>query len=171
LIGANPDGLRQAIRFIGRTIADDPASRIQEGLSSMRFPRIVVAVGLIAAGLLLPALGPRLQPPMTGVIGMGHDSYVVSGVGEDDGDETAKVPEIVIHVGETITFQNNSRWIHIVGPGDKGLLTAQGAGAMTPRKMMEQNESYTTAPWPNPGTYLITCTVHPDMNAKVVVLP
>jgi plastocyanin len=137
----------------------------------MRFPRIVLAIGLIAAGLLLPALGPRLQKPMTGVIGMGHDSYVVNGVEGDDEDGAAKVPEIVIHVGESITFQNNSRWIHIVGPGDRGLLAPQAAGAMTPRKMMAENESYTTPPWPNPGTYLITCTVHPDMNAKVVVLP
>ncbi len=36
---------------------------------------------------------------------------------------------------------------------------------------MEQHERYTTPAWNVPGEYLITCTVHPQMNAKVVVLP
>jgi len=100
---------------------------------------------------------------------MSHDGYVVNGVVEDEDDGT--LPVITIHAGETLTFQNNSRWIHVVGPGDKGILAPPGMGAMTPRRMMEENDTYTTPPWYVPGTYLITCTVHPDMNAKVVVLP
>jgi plastocyanin len=136
----------------------------------VRFPRILLAIGLVAAGILLPAFGPTLMAPPSGIIGMDHDGYVVNGVDSDD-DVDPRVPEIVINAGDTITFQNNSRWIHVVGPGDKGLLTPPGHGAMTPRKMMEENESYTTPAWSTPGTYLITCTVHPDMNAKVIVLP
>ncbi len=136
----------------------------------MRFPRILVAIGLIIAGILLPAFGPTLIAPLPGVVGMDHDGYVVDGVDEDE-EVDPKVPEITLHVGDTVTFQNNSRWIHIVGPGDKGLLTAPGMGAMSPRKMMAENESYTTPPWRAAGVYLITCTVHPDMNAKVIVLP
>jgi hypothetical protein len=37
--------------------------------------------------------------------------------------------------------------------------------------MLQQDESYTTPAWNVPGTYSITCPVHPDMNAEVVVLP
>ena len=71
---------------------------------------------------------------------------------------------------QTLTFQNDSPWVHIIGPGEKGLLTPVGKEAMAPMKMMEENDTYTTPPWMTPGTYLLTCTVHPEMNAKVVVL-
>jgi plastocyanin len=134
----------------------------------MRFPRILLGVVLVAAGILVPALAPPLKPVPAGVVGMDHDGYVVNGI---DSDDEVNKPEITIHAGDTITFQNSSRWIHVIGPGEKGLLAAPGMGAMTPRKMMEENDSYTTPPWTTPGTYQITCTVHPDMDAKVVVLP
>lgn len=138
----------------------------------MRFPRIILAAVPIGLGIALPALAAPLQVPAPGVIGMSHDGYVVNGVVEDEESEHAGVvPEIVIHVGERLTFQNNSRWIHVVGPGQKGLLAPPGHSAMTPRRLMQEDEQYTTPPWSTPGTYLITCTVHPDMDAKVIVLP
>jgi plastocyanin len=136
----------------------------------VQFPRILVALGLVVAGVSLPAFGPTLVAPPPGVVGMDHEGYVLSGVNPDE-DGGSEAPEIVIRAGDTITFQNNSRWIHVVGPGDKGLLMPPGHGAMSPRKLMEENESYTTPAWLTPGAYLITCTVHPDMNAKVIVLP
>lgn len=136
----------------------------------MRVPTVLGGLVLVGAGLFLPAAAAPLQTRPPGVIGMSHEGYEVTGVAnaheEDDG-----TPEITIRRGETLTFQNDSRWIHIVGPGDKGLLTSPGHGSMTPRKMMEENQVYTTPPWTIPGTFLITCTVHPEMNAKVVVLP
>jgi plastocyanin len=105
---------------------------------------------------------------------MSHHGYIVvkslNGYDEEEA-EAAPPPVITIRVGETLTFQNNSRWIHIVGSGDKGLLTPPGTSGMTPRKMMEENDSYTTPQWNTPGEYAITCTVHPLMNAKIVVLP
>ncbi len=135
----------------------------------MRFPKIILAVALIAAGIVVPFTLPNLASPPHGVIGMGHLGYEVHGV--EGGDDSGTVPVVTIHVGQTLSFQNNSRWIHVVGPGDKGLLIAPGASAMTPRKMLEENDVYTTPSWNTPGSYMITCTVHPDMNAKVVVLP
>ncbi len=137
---------------------------------AVRLPMMVIAVPLVCAGLLVPAVGSPLDAPASGVIGMDHDGFVVNGVSNDD-EDAGTVPVITIHVGETLSFQNNSRWIHIVGPGQDGLLAAPSMGAMTPREMMEENAAYTTPPWNTAGTYLITCTVHPDMNAKVVVLP
>ena len=137
----------------------------------MRFPRIFLAVLLVIGGILLPALARPLAEPPPGMIGMDHDGYVVGTIEQHEHDEEAGiVPTITIHVGDVISFQNNSRWIHVVGPGDKGLLEAPGTGAMTPRTMMQENDRYTTPPWNVPGVYMITCTVHPQMNAKVVVL-
>ncbi len=80
---------------------------------------------------------------------------------------------ITIHRGDRLSFQNDSRWVHIIGPpGSRGLLKDPGHGAMAPPlKMLEENDVYTTPPWTTAGTFLLTCTVHPEMNAKVVVLP
>ena len=137
-----------------------------------------MAVVLVTAGILLPALGPPLETPPEGVIGMSHHGYITVQNLADYDEEAAEAeaasgrpPVVTIRVGDTLTLQNNSRWIHIVGSGDKGLLVPPGTSAMTPRKMMEENESYTTPPWRTPGEYAITCTVHPLMNATVVVLP
>lgn len=136
----------------------------------MRVPRIAIAIVLAAAGLTLPAAGAPLREVPPGVIGMGHDEYEITGV-PNSNEDAAGMPVVTIHAGDTLTFQNDSRWVHVVGPGTKGLLADHGMGAMTPRKLMPENTSFTTDPWIVPGEYLITCTVHPDMNAKVVVLP
>ena len=109
---------------------------------------------------------------------MSHHGYIVvrslNDYDKDAGDAEAmagRPPVITIRVGDTLTFQNDSRWIHIVGSGDKGLLKPPGNGAMTPRTMLQENDSYTTPAWSTPGEYAITCTVHPMMNAKVIVVP
>jgi plastocyanin len=34
---------------------------------------------------------------------------------------------------------------------------------------MPSNDRYTTPPFTVPGTYYITCSMHPDMTVKVVV--
>jgi len=136
----------------------------------VRIPRILLAVPLVAAGVLLPAFTSAPETPAPVVIGMAHEGFVPPGV-DDTNIAVGDVPVITIQTGETLTFQNNSRWIHILGPGRNGLLAAAGSSGMTPRHMLEENESYTTAPWNKPGSYPITCPVHPDMNAEVVVLP
>ena len=131
----------------------------------MRFPSVLLAVPFVAAGLWLPAFTEAPRAAANQVIGMSHEGFVVDGQPTDD--DTV----IRVHTGQPLTFQNNSRWIHIVGAGEDGLLQAPGSGAISARFMLQQDQSYTTAPWDTPGTYPITCPVHPDMNATVVVEP
>lgn len=126
----------------------------------MRRPKILLAVPLLIAGLFLPALTAPVDPLPAGAIGMGHEGY----------SETV----IRIHTGQRITFQNDSRWIHIIGLAADPITGAMPMASMarmgmTRRTMMQQNDVYTTASWNTPGTYFITCTVHPEMNATVVV--
>lgn len=131
----------------------------------MARPKILLVVPLLAAGIYLPPATADLNPLPAGAIGMGHEGY------------SKKV--IKIRTGATITFENNSRWIHVIGPGNDGVLaTAESATAdsgslfnmaIKPRVMLQENEIYTTARWNTPGNYKITCTVHPDMNATVIV--
>ena len=40
---------------------------------------------------------------------------------------------------------------------------------MTTRILMQTDDTYTTPPWNVPGTYWLTCGVHPEMTVKVVV--
>jgi plastocyanin len=136
----------------------------------MRIPRILLAVPLVAAGLLLPAFSSAPDTPAPAIIGMAHEGFVAPGA-DDESVAVGDVPVITIHAGQTLTFQNNSRWIHILGPGQNGLLAAAGSSGMAPRQLLQENETYTTAPWTSPGSYPITCPVHPDMNAEIVVLP
>ena len=123
----------------------------------MSVPRILFAVPLLLAGMVLPAAGAHLHHRPAGVIGMGHEGY------------SSKV--ITIHRGQTITFQNDSRWIHIIGAGKDGHLAEPGAEPVATRTLMQQNSVYTTGKWNTPGTYQMTCSVHPDMTTKVVVTP
>jgi plastocyanin len=120
------------------------------------FPKIALAVPLLIAGMYLPAAGPDLQALPAGAVGMGHEGY--------------SRHEIDIHVGQRVTFQNDSRWIHIIGPGHGGHLS--GAVKHVPvdaRLLMQQNDTYTTGRWNAPGRYQLTCSVHPEMNTTVVV--
>ena len=135
----------------------------------MRFPKVLIAGLLVVAGLAVPAATSPVDLPQAGIVGMGHEDYDITGV-PNSYKEPDGTPVITIHRGQTLTFQNDSQWVHIIGPGEKGLLTPVVREAMAPMKMMEENDTYTTPPWMTPGTYLLTCTVHPEMNAKVVVL-
>ncbi len=123
----------------------------------MAVPRVLFAVPLLVAGILLPAAGARLHKAPAGVIGMGHEGY------------SSKV--ITIHRGQRITFQNNSRWIHIIGPGQGGHLATPNGEPVSGRLLMSQNDVYTTGQWNTPGTYHLTCSVHPEMTTKIVVSP
>ena len=76
-------------------------------------------------------------------------------------------------VGGRITFSNfSSRALHVLVVGkDAQPETQPGApsfgGASGHRA--EVGDRWTTPPWDAPGTYWVTCTLHPSMNLKVRV--
>jgi plastocyanin len=122
----------------------------------MRIPRILIAVPLIAAGAFLPAAGkaPAQAPP--GTVGMSHEDFTVD--------------EIQIHVGDTLTFVDDSRYMHIIGPGHDGTMADEAGDPMKDRALVETNGTYTTPPFDTPGTYYITCSMHPRMTVKITVV-
>lgn len=123
----------------------------------MAIPKILFAVPVAVAGLYIPAMGTHLHKLPQGSIGMGHEGY------------SKKV--IRVHVGDRITFQNNSRWIHIIGAGTEGHLVYPKHEPVKSRLLMSENDVYRTGRWMKPGTYYMTCSVHPDMTTKIVVTP
>ena len=121
----------------------------------MSVPRILILVPLLVAGAFLPAAGAEPDAPPPGALGMTHLDYAEESVS--------------LHVGDTLTLANNSRWAHTVGPGQGGsVIDAEGV-PITGFTLMQTNDLFTTGRWNRPGTFYLTCSVHPDMTVKVVV--
>jgi plastocyanin len=118
-------------------------------------PKVLLGVPILVAGIFTPAIGQALDEPADGAIGMTHEGY------------SLKV--VTIHRGDRLTFTNDSRFIHIIGAGKGGHLASPGNEPVTYRVLVQSNESYTTGPWSTPGTYYMTCSVHPEMTIKIVV--
>jgi plastocyanin len=124
----------------------------------MSLPRILLAVPGLAAGLLLPAVGDAPKAPPPTAVGMVEEFF-------DRSEET-------VRLGERLTFVNNSRVVHVIGPGRDGQIRANPPGM--PRlgsPLLETNSVQMTDPWQEPGTYYVTCSVHPKMTLTVVVAP
>ena len=134
----------------------------------MSVPRFLLAVPLLVAGVVVPTVtgGPAAAP--AGTIGMGHDAFAVdpAGAGSDEH------PAVTIRAGSTLTFVNDSRWLHVIGPGEDGRITSEpGAPSLGTRGafLSESGQTYTTAAWNTPGTYHVTCSLHPEMTVTVTV--
>ena len=121
----------------------------------MVFPKVLLGAGILVAGIYLPPWSAPVHATASDAVRMNHEAF------------GTKV--ITIHRGQKLTFTNDSRWIHIIGPGNDAHLTAPDNEPVTPRVLLERNQTYTTGVWNTPGTYNMTCTVHPEMNLKVIV--
>ena len=121
----------------------------------MALPRILLAVPLIAAGAFLPAVGHAPAKAPAGVVGMGHEVFTTN--------------ETSIHRGASLKFVNDSRYMHIIGPGRDGTLATTPGEPMQRRVLMPESASYTTPPFNTPGTFYFACSMHPEMTVKVVV--
>ena len=122
-------------------------------------PRILFVIPGLLAGLLLPAAFVHAPKPAPhGAVGMVSEMFAQR--------------VVTIHRGERITFVNDSRLVHVIGPGRDGhIVSPIGGVPVLGWHLMQTNGVFTTAPWRTPGTYYLTCSVHPEMNLKVVVTP
>jgi plastocyanin len=125
----------------------------------MRLAAFVVAVGLIAAALI--ASGPREAPAAAraGVITMGHEEFGRSAV--------------TIRAGQRLSFSNTSHWLHVIVPGKEARLDSQpGLPRLGSRgaHLSERGDRWVTGAWNVPGTYFLTCQLHPEMTLEVKVL-
>jgi plastocyanin len=124
----------------------------------MRAPRVFLVIPGLLAGFLIPNLLPAPRHAPVADIGMFTADFKQEGV--------------TLHRGERLTLINDSNAVHVVGPGrDSAIRTPQRGVPMTGFHLMQTNDSYTTGPWMTAGTFYLTCTVHPGMDLKVVVIP
>jgi plastocyanin len=129
-----------------------------------RTPRIFLAVPGILAGILVPTVivpSPKPTPP---------NNAKVTYVGMTFMDFT--LDTVTLHRGQYLTFVDNSRNIHEIGPGQNGHITTPVRGEpLAGYHLMQTNDVYKTGPWLTPGTFYVTCGIHYMMNLTVVVLP
>jgi plastocyanin len=121
----------------------------------MAVPRFLVAVPLLALGIYLPAAGAAPKPAPAATLGMVHEEFAAKSV--------------TVACGDTLTMVNNSRFIHIVGAGRDGAVVDTDDVPVRGLHMMETNAVFQTYKWNTPGTFYLTCSVHPEMTVKVVV--
>ena len=121
----------------------------------MAVPRFLVALPLLALGMYLPAAGAAPKPAPANTLGMVHEDFAAESV--------------TLHCGDTLTMTNNSRFIHIIGAGRDGAVVDTDGVPVRGLHMMETNAVYQTYKWNTPGTFYLTCSVHPEMTVKVVV--
>ena len=77
---------------------------------------------------------------------------------------------VYLQRGQDLTFVDSSRNIHEIGPGQNGVITRPVKGEpMAGIHLMQTNTVYKTGPWLTPGTFYVTCGIHPTMNLTVVV--
>jgi hypothetical protein len=121
----------------------------------MNIPRVGIVVPLLLLGTILPALGDVPAPPPPGAVGMAHETFARK--------------RVVVRCGEPLKMVNNSRWVHIIGPGNDGVLKPDPGVPMMKRQLLETNAVFTTPPWVTPGVHRLACAVHPEMNVDVIV--
>ena len=121
-------------------------------------PRVLFVVPGILAGIFVPTLivsAPKPAPPNT--VGMVNMDFTKD--------------TVYLRRGQRLTFVDSSHNIHVIGPGNNGRIVRPVRGdPLTGFHLMETNSVYTTGPWMRPGTYYVTCGIHPTMNLTVVVL-
>ena len=75
------------------------------------FPRILLVVPLLVAGMYLPNAIATPPKPAAGVLGMTHEGF--------------SSKEVSVGCGKTLTMVNDSHWVHIIGPGRDAILSAE----------------------------------------------
>lgn len=119
------------------------------------------STAVLGLAIVLGGCAARPDQPVDGAQAIEMDHLVFS-------TETYQVP-----VGGQVTFSNtSSRALHVLVVGkDAQPKAAPGApsfgGASGHRA--EVGDRWTTPAWNTPGTYWVTCTLHPSMNLKVLV--
>jgi len=121
-------------------------------------PRLLLVIPGLLAGFLVPNLLTAPKPVPVADVGM-----VTRDFSKD---------VVTLHRGDRLTLVNDSNAVHVIGPGtDTHVVSPERGNPMTGFHLMQTNAVYTTGRWMTVGTFYLTCTVHPGMNLKIVVVP
>jgi len=123
----------------------------------MAVPRVLFVVPGLLAGLLVPAIIAGPKPPPPGAVGMTSDDFAQ--------------PVVTIHRGGRLTLVNDSHYVHVIGPGrDIHIVSPERGVPVYGFHLMQTNRVFTTGRWMTLGTFYLSCSVHPGMTLRVVVV-
>jgi plastocyanin len=122
-------------------------------------PKMVFAVPLVVLGAVAPGLtNDTPLPSRPNVVGMAQESF--------------DRQTITIRQGQHVEFVNNSNFLHVLALGHNARVTNDPAtpsfGADNVRSM-PRGKPFVTGAWRTPGSFQLTCTLHPEMNMTVLV--
>lgn len=127
----------------------------------MAVPRVLWAVPIVLAGWFAVGFTHDAKlPNRPGMVGMKQEEF--------------DRKTVHLRVGERLEMVNNSNFLHVVALGtDARVKEAAGAPAFGSRGVVSvsRGDGYQTLSWNTPGTYHVTCTLHPEMNLTVIVSP
>jgi plastocyanin len=127
--------------------------------------RIALRLGLLVLVSLLVACGTAAP---TDTSNRAHPTVMMEAT-------TFQTPAITISNGQTITFTDDAATgtLHILAIGKNGVAeTEPGAPDFggTQGQSINPGQSWTSPPWNTPGTYYVTCTVHPTTMTLTVTV-
>jgi hypothetical protein len=114
---------------------------------------------MIALPLALVHPGEEPGHPTDGSVDMGHESF--------------STRHVTVPLGGSLLMRNDSAWLHVIVPGEEGRSVPQ---AGLPRlgapdgHVTESGDTWVLGPFPHPGHFRLTCSLHPEMNLTVDVV-
>jgi plastocyanin len=136
-----------------------------------RFMRSFIAAGVIVATIVLAACGSSSSTgaaTSSTTTSGGGSATITLGFGQFSGSTS-----VTIKAGQTVTFDDSQGGPHHLLTGSNGTFTAQ-TGAPSEfgsNGTMFAGGDTKTVTFATAGTYMITCTFHPSMEATVTVTP
>ncbi len=129
-------------------------------LRLLRYSVPFVFVAMVTVPLLV--VNPPSEPRMThdGSVSMGHEEFGTR--------------RLTVQVGSSIVLRNTSHWLHVIVPGVEAHPETQpGLPSLGRRNahISETGDVFRYGPFDTPGHYRLTCSLHPEMNLTVDVVP
>jgi plastocyanin len=118
-----------------------------------------LAAPMIALPLALTHPDEEPAHPADGSVDMGHESF--------------STRHVTVPVGGSVLLRNDSAWLHVVVPGTDARTVPQDGlpplGAPGGH-VAESGDVWALGPFPRPGHFRLTCSLHPEMNLTVDVV-
>ena len=140
-----------------------------------RFPTLlsVARLGLVAVAPALILALAACSPPDSG-----NEPGTTAG-GDDGGagqvhvvhlvDFEFEVPELTIAPGDAVHFVNDDDAPHTATHGEDGQIADDAAFDLDLSEAGSDGAEAETPALDDPGTYNVTCTLHPEMNMTIIV--
>ncbi len=116
------------------------------------------AIALVCTAMLaLAACGGSSNAGGAGTISLGSGKF--------------NTTSVTIKAGQSVTFDDSNGSPHNLVTGSNGVFSQQAGAPSELSGLAFSGGDVKTVTFPTAGTYMITCTIHPSMEATITVTP